>query len=63
MSLSLAQRGSTSLTYYSSALPHREPGERKGEEAEADRYPLIMAVRVYCVWEKVVIEVGASPWR
>lgn len=32
--------------------------ERKREEAEADRYPLIMAVRAYCVWEKVVIEVG-----
>lgn len=22
-----------------------------------------MAVRAYCVWEKVVIEVGASPWK
>lgn len=32
-------------------------------EAETDRYPLIMAVRGYCVWEKVVIEVGANPWK
>lgn len=38
-------------------------GEQIVEEAEADRLPLIMAFRAYCVWEKVVIEVGSSPWK
>lgn len=40
-------------------------GEKKNpvsSEGE-DRYPLIMAVRIHCVWEKVVIEEGASPWK
>lgn len=41
----------------------KETVERKAEEAEPDRCPLITAVKAHCVWEKVVIEVGASPLK
>lgn len=63
MSLSLAQRGGSRLTYYLVPSPHRELYLDTGaveieRRAEADGYPLIMAVRAYCVWGKVVIEMG-----
>lgn len=74
MYLSLAQHGGTSLTYYFATLPHQELlpniGTKKNKKLcrskgrpKQKRYPLIMAVRGYCVWGKVVVEVGASPWK
>lgn len=42
-------------------IPLKKQNNRK--RGRSSRYPLIMAVRTYCVWGKVVFEKGSSPWQ
>lgn len=79
MSLSWALHGGTSLAYYFFMWKQQKKGKKvekrknwKGVKAEAERHPLIMAVRAYCMWGKgsdwgggksLEVRAGVTEWK